>query len=141
MRALVTAAGAGPGVAIIKAIKRSGVVTLCKSLDGETCAHRAPDWRGWIMFANKDRDEPPVRDRGEELIAVGANWTESLVTSNRASFTFRPVNQTAVNGTFVFCDRRGPKAARALIISHTGRPRVSHVDPDGRPLRCGPGSP
>jgi type IV fimbrial biogenesis protein FimT len=125
-----------------EAIKRSGVVSLCKSLDGERCANRAPDWNhGWILFANGDRDDLPERDVGEELIARGAGWANGTVTSNRLAFTFRPVAQTSVNGTFVFCDRRGPAAARAIIISHTGRPRVSQRDADNRPLRCPGGSP
>jgi type IV fimbrial biogenesis protein FimT len=63
------------------------------------------------------------------------------VTSNRLAYTFRPVTQRGVNGTIVFCDERGSIAARAIIISHTGRPRVAHVDADNRPLRCAAPSP
>jgi type IV fimbrial biogenesis protein FimT len=125
-----------------EAIMRSSVVSLCKSLDGSSCAHRAANWSGgWILFVNKDRDEPPQRDDGEELIAQGPGWTRGTITSNRVAFTFRPVTQTTVNGTFVFCDERGSAAARAIIISHTGRPRVASVDSDNRPLRCAARSP
>jgi type IV fimbrial biogenesis protein FimT len=125
-----------------EAIKRCGVVSFCKSPDGERCDNRAPDWNhGWIVFANRDRDDPPVRDPGEPVIARGPGWANGTVTSNRLAYTFRPVRQTSVNGTFVFCDRRGSTAARAIIISHTGRPRVAEQDADGRPLRCPSGSP
>jgi hypothetical protein len=41
-----------------------------------------------------------------------------------------------VNGTVTFCDTRGPAAARAVIISYTGRPRVSDRGPGRRPLVC-----
>jgi hypothetical protein len=44
--------------------------------------------------------------------------------------------QAVVNGTIVFCDARGSAHARAIIISHTGRPRVAQRDADGKPLRC-----
>ena len=44
--------------------------------------------------------------------------------------------QGVVNGTLVFCDPRGSAHARAIIISHTGRPRVARLDADGKPLRC-----
>jgi hypothetical protein len=36
----------------------------------------------------------------------------------------------------VFCDRRGPPAAKAVIVSYTGRPRIDQVDADGKPLVC-----
>jgi type IV fimbrial biogenesis protein FimT len=125
-----------------EAIKRSAVVSLCKSLDGERCANRASDWNhGWILFVNGDRDDLPERDPGEAVIARGNGWANGSVTSNRLAYTFRPVTQTSVNGTFLFCDRRGSAAARAIIISHTGRPRVAQRDADNRPLRCPGGSP
>ena len=40
------------------------------------------------------------------------------------------------NGTTIFCDGRGAPAAKAVIVSYTGRPRVDRVDADGRPLHC-----
>jgi len=57
------------------------------------------------------------------------------VTSNRPYYEFRP-RRRSTNGTTVFCDRRGSAAAKAVIVSYTGRPRVDRVDADGRPLRC-----
>jgi len=41
-----------------------------------------------------------------------------------------------VNGTLVFCDPRGSSSARAIVISHTGRPRVSRRDSSNKPLKC-----
>jgi hypothetical protein len=38
--------------------------------------------------------------------------------------------------SFVFCDQRGNSAARAIIVSQTGRPRVAAHDAAGKPLRC-----
>jgi type IV fimbrial biogenesis protein FimT len=123
-----------------EAIKRGQIVSVCRSSDGRTCDPRAGDWNsGWIVFANRDRDEPPERDSGEDLITSAAAWPGGSITSNRRAYSFRPTIQGVVNGTIIFCDRRGPAHARAIIISHTGRPRVAQRDSAGKPLRCPPG--
>lgn len=120
-----------------EAFKRADVVSLCKSADGRTCINRHPDWSaGWIVFANTDHDEPPVRDENEGILAVYPAWPGGRITSNRQSYSFRPFNQAVVNGTILFCDRRGSAEARAIIISSTGRPRVSHRASGNKPLRC-----
>lgn len=120
-----------------EAIKRNGVVSLCPSTDGAACAPSGTPWhRGWIVFVNRDRDSPAARDEGEELLRVYAPWAKGVVRANRATLSFRPFGQTGVTATFAFCDDRGPQAARAVIISQTGRPRVSSRDPSGRPLDC-----
>lgn len=123
-----------------EAMKRGKVITLCKSADGMACANQAPDWNmGWMLFVNADRDDPPVRDAGEAVIQLYPGWPGGHITSNRAAYSFRSYNQGVVNGTLVFCDPRGSSTARALIINHVGRPRLSQRDPENKPLRCPPG--
>ena len=120
-----------------EAIKRGQTVSVCRSSDGRNCESRSGDWRGgWIVFANRDRDDPPERDSGEDLIASSGGWPDGSITSNRGAYSFRPTTQGVVNGTIVFCDSRGSAYARAIIISHTGRPRVAQRDSEGKPLRC-----
>ena len=122
------------------AITRGKVVSVCRSTDRETCAGRAVPWTaGWIVFANDDRDEPPQRDPGEDLIAAYSGWPRGEITSNRAAYSFRPHMQGVVNGTIVFCDPRGSAHARAIIISHSGRPRVSRRGANNEALRCASG--
>lgn len=119
-----------------EAIKRGQVVSICKSTDGANC-NAAAEWNGgWITFVNSDRDEPPQRDADESLLFVQQSWQGGKVTSNRTAFSFRPHTQGVVNGTLVFCDKRGSTSARAVIISHVGRPRVSQRDASNRPLVC-----
>jgi hypothetical protein len=77
-----------------------------------------------------------MRDDNETVLAVVAARKMGSITSNRPSYSFRPDRQGVVNGTVVFCDRRGPSQARAVIINHAGRPRVTARDADNRPLRC-----
>lgn len=122
-----------------EAIKRGSVVSLCKTTDARTCMNKNPDWNaGWMVFANTDRDDPPVRDKDEPVLWVYAGWQEGRITSNRPAYSFRPNTQGVVNGTLLFCDPRGGTHARAIIISHTGRPRVSQRDASNKPLRCPP---
>lgn len=124
-------------VARSEAIKRNGVVSLCPSLDGDTCAPTGTTWnRGWIIFVNLDRDSPAVRDDGEELLRVYSPWPAGIVNANRATLSFRPFGQVAVTATFTFCDDRGPPSARAVIISQTGRPRVSDRSASDDSLTC-----
>jgi type IV fimbrial biogenesis protein FimT len=123
-----------------EAIKRAEVVSLCKSSDRRQCDPRAPLWStGWIVFVNRNRDEPPQRSPDEPLLFVSAGWPAGRITSNRVAYSFRPATQSVVNGTVVFCDVRGSAHARAIIISHTGRPRVADRDANHKALRCPPG--
>jgi type IV fimbrial biogenesis protein FimT len=120
-----------------EAIKRNGVVSLCPSTDGEDCAPAGTPWhKGWIVFVNGDRDSPAARDPGEQLLQVRAPWAAGSVHANRATLSFRPYGQMGVTASFTFCDGRGARAARAVIISQTGRPRVSASDASGDPLTC-----
>jgi type IV fimbrial biogenesis protein FimT len=89
-----------------------------------------------MVFVNSDRDSPAVRDAGEDVLRVYAPWERGAVTANRTTLSFRPFGQVAVTATFTFCDDRGPADARAVIVSQTGRPRVSDRNASGRPLDC-----
>lgn len=120
-----------------EAIKRNGVVSLCPSDDGARCGPAGTPWqRGWIVFVNTDRDAPAARDDDEELLRVYAPWERGAVNANRATLSFRPFGQTGVTATFTFCDDRGADGARAVIISQTGRPRVSDRSASNGPLTC-----
>ena len=121
-----------------EAIKRGAVVSLCKSRDGQRCvAGAGAQWTdGYVVFVNSDRDEPAQIDRGEAVLQIVEPWATGRITANRESFSFRPYTQGVVNGTVVFCDMRGADQARAIIISHTGRPRISQRDASNRRLAC-----
>jgi hypothetical protein len=77
-----------------------------------------------------------VRDDAEELLRVFAPWPDGTVQANRTTLSFRPFGQMGITATFTFCDGRGPPAARAVIISQTGRPRVSDRSASNGPLTC-----
>jgi type IV fimbrial biogenesis protein FimT len=124
-------------VARTEAAKRGETVVLCPSVDGLRCAGDEQSYgAGWIVFADQDSKRPPQRSDAEPLIYVYRAQLVGSILGNRPYFDFRPMLRRSTNGTLVFCDERGATAARAVIVSYTGRPRVDTVDPDGQPLVC-----
>jgi type IV fimbrial biogenesis protein FimT len=119
------------------AILRAEPVVLCKSRDGAQCVTDASAWSdGWIAFANRDHDSPPRLDPGERVLITHPRSERVVVRANRNAVTYWPVALAGTTASFVFCDARGTRAARAIIVSQTGRPRVSSRDAAGKPLRC-----
>lgn len=111
-------------------------VTICRRAASMQCAANGNWSGGWIAFANLDRDDPPVVDAGETILQVASPQPLASITSNRRAYVLRPFSLRATNGTVIFCDERGAAAARAVIVSYTGRPRVSRRDSSGRALTC-----
>lgn len=117
---------------------RSGAdVVVCPTDGRDGCAGDGDSWqRGWVVFVNADGDNPPVRDADERLVLRHDVDTPGILRANRSSFVYRPHARRATTGTLVYCDRRGPPDARAVIVSHTGRPRISDESASGMPLSC-----
>src|SRR6185503_19244312 len=124
-------------VARSEAAKRSHSVILCKTSDWQRCGGAEIRFdAGWMVFANNDDLVPPTRSATEPMVYAYVPELDGTIVANRPLFEFRPLLRRSTNGTVVFCDRRGTPAARAVIVSYTGRPRVDQVDPDGKPLVC-----
>lgn len=119
------------------AILRAVPVAICKSSNGWQCTPDAENWSaGYLMFANTDRDSPPQVDRDEPVLRVAPRVERLTITANRNALTYWPVSVAGTTASIVFCDQRGSAAARAIIVSYTGRPRISQRDASGRPLQC-----
>lgn len=119
-----------------ESIVRRRVMTICPTQDGENC-NPDGDWSGgWILFANKDRDWPAVRDVDERIVRRARIDRRVRVTANRKSFSLRSTELRATNGTIIVCDRRGHGTGRALVVSYTGRPRVAFETSRGEPYQC-----
>ncbi len=111
---------------------------VCRSTGAAQCMG-AGDWAaGWIVFVNTDGDDPPRVDAGERVVAWQDRATNLTATSNRTAYVLRPWSLRATNGSVIFCDARGATAARAVIVSTTGRPRVARRTGAGKPLTCPP---
>jgi type IV fimbrial biogenesis protein FimT len=120
-----------------EAYKRRRPVVLCKTADRLHCGGDGMHYdSGWMVFVNEDRVSPPSRGPGEPLLYSHVPAKGASVVSNRRVFEFRPFHFRSTNGTVTFCDRRGVSAARAVIVSYTGRPRTSSRAPGNRPLVC-----
>jgi type IV fimbrial biogenesis protein FimT len=117
-------------------ITRRRAVSICPSADGASC-DSGYDWStGWIVFANVDRDDPPQVDRNEPVLAQHRVDDSVRIDANRRGFTLRSTHLRATNGTLMICDRAGRVEPRAVVVSYTGRPRVTRSDSRGDPYRC-----
>lgn len=120
-----------------EAFKRGRTVVLCKTADGTRCGGSDVDFdQGWMVFVNEGSENPPRRDVGEPQLYAYRPEMSGSITANRRLFEFRPFGRRSTNGTVTFCDRRGAGQARAVIVSFTGRPRVTRNRPGLRPLTC-----
>ncbi len=123
-----------------EAIKRSSVVTICKSSDGQNCGGNWSD--GWLMFADQNKDgamniSEVVITHNQISENINVSWT-AFGSNNYIRFTPRGMT-LAQNGTFIVCpDNADTKIARAVVVSKTARVRISPAGENGagEPLIC-----
>ena len=119
-----------------ESIMRRRVVTICPSIDHQQCSGSL-DWSaGWIMFVNEDADDPPHIDSGEAVLQVHVANDSVRISANRRGFTLRATQKRATNGTIVVCDTANRVRPKALVVSYTGRPRVTLQNRRGEPYDC-----
>lgn len=117
--------------------KRGANVVLCKTADSLSCGGAGVRYdAGWMVFVNVDDDQPPTLGSADTLLFYHAPAMQGTIVSNRRLYEFRPFRRRSTNGTVTFCDARGASSARAVIVSYTGRPRVSDRGPGNRALVC-----
>jgi type IV fimbrial biogenesis protein FimT len=107
---------------------RGEAIRLCGSRDAQQCSGVA-DWSGGLLVADAGdslRRSLPFPD------AAG----DSAIRANRQDVTFEGGTGFATPATLTICDRRGGASARAIIISRSGRPRVSERDAGDGPIAC-----
>jgi type IV fimbrial biogenesis protein FimT len=107
---------------------RGETVRLCGSTDARDCSG-ASDWSGGLLLAD---DSGRFR---HNLGLSGGNGAPRL-RSNRAILSFEAGSGFATPATLTVCDRRGSDAARAVIVSRSGRPRASTRDASDRAIAC-----
>lgn len=107
---------------------RGETMRLCGSVDQRACSGTL-DWSTGLLLAG---------DGGlihQALVLTGGRGAPR-VRSNRATLGFEAGSGFATPATLVVCDRRGARAARAVIVSKSGRPRSSLRDGSDRALTC-----
>lgn len=126
--ATVTSAMHAVNLARQLAAIRDEPINLCGTQDERACSGRT-DWSGSLLIANDSDDLL-------RILPLAAAGRAPRVRSNRTAIRFEGGSGFASPATLTICDRRGSSAARALIISRSGRPRVSDRDASDRPLAC-----
>lgn len=118
-----------------EAVKRSTIVTLCKSLDPSLASPvcdttSANPWsNGWLIWA--DTNGNSAFDAGE-LLRIGDGFSgagntikpSNTAIENEIGFS-RLGLLTSAGGSFYICDSRGNSVARVIDISGTGRARLN----------------
>jgi type IV fimbrial biogenesis protein FimT len=108
------------------------------------------DWSdGWVLGVWDDADANARVDLGEleplrvfqppgggDLSVTAGNFMASPPVAPAGTLLIKPFGKRTSNGTITVCDRRGPAAARAVIVSSLGRARTSATRSDGSALRC-----
>ncbi len=128
MTAAVTTAMHAVNLARQFSAARSEAIRLCGTDDERACTGRS-DWSTGLLLAD---DREFVR----RSLPFSAGNGAPRIRSNRAIVNFEGGSGFASPATLVVCDRRGTAAARAIIISRSGRPRISDRDASDRPLAC-----
>lgn len=124
MRTAMDTLQADLNLARSRAISHNVQTIICPAADASDCSG-ASNWQsGWIVFADLNGDRK--RQEGEPLLKQ-ANAVESLAiysSRSRNQLRFFP-NGTAPgsNISIVFCDKRGPEKAGAVVVSNSGRVR------------------
>ena len=135
----VNALSASLSLARSAAIREGSRGMVCQSRDGRRCSRRG-DWSaGWIVFV--DRNHNRQREDTEALLhAQPATGDRVRIRfrgfPSRRYFIYRPDGMAKMNGTFILCVPGEPTLVRAVIVSWSGRPRISDRRADGGPLTC-----
>jgi type IV fimbrial biogenesis protein FimT len=101
-----------------EAVRQGRPVVLCPAGPGDACTARRDAWSGGWTVAAAATPDAPLRT------GHGVGRARAVLMANRDSFTFETHDRRSTNGTLAWCDPRGERASRAIVISPTGRPRL-----------------
>ena len=129
-----------------EAMRTGFQVTMCRGSVADGCVasnSTGSVWEGgWIAFIDEDDDEQ-LDDTGnlEEVINISGAELTGTNTLRSAAFTtfiaFNPDGSTSgpsaspASGGFALCDSRGESKGRAILVSATGRARVTELQGSG----------
>lgn len=117
------------------AISRGLPVIVCQTAGGVACLDTASAAAGWAIFVDQPGGIRGEFDTGDELLRVARLPGGFRLLGSRRVLTYWPVARAGTTATLRLCHASG--AALAVIVSQTGRPRISRTGPGGSPLDCG----
>ena len=125
-------------LARISAVTSGHRIVMCPTDDGRQCADTF-EWAGGFMVF-EDRDADRVLDPAEPLLRYtepDLGGVRITTSTGRRKVVYQPEGTAGgTNATFRICPASERGTPRTVIISNTGRPRVSETEPDGSPVRC-----
>ncbi|AKH19941.1 GspH/FimT family pseudopilin [Sedimenticola thiotaurini] len=121
-----------------EAITRGKDTILCPSQNGQDCLDSTVWEQGYILV--EDSNNSNAVDNGDQLIRHVQQPDDRITirsTPGRKRILFNPRGMSpGYNLTLSFCDQRQAVEPRAIILSNTGRPRLSSTKPDGSAIDC-----
>lgn len=105
-------------------------VTACPSFDARQCAEGAP---GWIMFRKESSGQAGRMQAGDTLLQTWQMPARLVVSATRDYASFLPQTSAAATTTFQFCHPAAPGLRIAVVVSQTGRVRVTRPGPASTP--------
>lgn len=123
----------------VSAVQRGNNVVACPT-DGDQCAATSFWQNGWMLFEDSDHDgqrsaEEPI------LLTTPADAHVRIATNegrHRIRYRFDGSSEGS-NATVTFCDRRGPRKARTLVINNAGRIRSGAANSSQAAMACAAG--
>ena len=120
------------------AVKSDRLVVLCPSTDMAFCTGGFNWQHGFISFVDTNRNR--LRDKDEKLIAVTQIDREDVkiqTSTGRRKIVFYPSGiSPGSNVTIKFCSSETSVPAKAIILSNSGRARLSRLTPNGEEIAC-----
>jgi type IV fimbrial biogenesis protein FimT len=121
-----------------EAVKRGIGIVLCPSLSGNNCRNSTLWSDGFMLFVDSNRSrqyEPGEQvlryiDPGNASIRINSSTGRRKVVYNQYGFA------SGYNLTFTFCEASNLVQPVAVIVSSSGRARLSATAANGDPLNC-----
>lgn len=121
-----------------EAVKRNIGVILCPSQNGQGCGNSTIWSEGFILFADKNSSRQ--FEPGEQILRYIDKTYDSIrisTTTGRRKVVYNPLGfASGYNLTITFCDTNNQTDPKAVIVSNSGRTRLSSTKPDGSQLDC-----
>lgn len=122
VRAAASQALSGLALARRTALATGQAVTLCLTSDHQHCSLAG---REWMLFGNGASGSLDEREPDETLLRRWPLPRGVVVMGTRPYAWYLPQTRAAATVSFSFCHPAAPAAGRSVIVSQTGRPRVT----------------
>lgn len=121
-----------------EAVKRGVPVVLCPSTDGRSCLDSFEWHHGFMLFVDENRNRSP--DESETVLRFqqpDRRRVRILTSIGRKRLIYQPSGMSpGSTATITICDVTATVNPKAIILSNSGRPRLSTLRPDGNTLHC-----